>query len=55
MFMCFCRGFQSSSTADLMLKRSQRQKKLHTDALKKKKLSGVSLRYESLFLLCELS
>ena len=39
--MYFFRGFQSSATADLMLKRTQRQKKLHSDALKRKKLAGV--------------
>ena len=34
------RGLQSSSTAELMMKRAQRQKKLHTKAVRRKKLEG---------------
>ena len=34
------RGFKSSTTAELMLKRAQRQRRLETNAAKRKKLAG---------------
>lgn len=36
----FFRGFQSSTTAQLMLKRTRRQNKLATQAARRKKLAG---------------
>jgi len=41
MFSPSNRGFKSSATADLMLKRAQRQKRLRTNATKRKKLAGM--------------
>ena len=46
----FCRGFQSSATAELMLKRMHRQKRMQSNASRRQKLNGtvVSVLYKLL-------
>ena len=41
--MCACRGFQSSTTAELMMKRMNRQKKLQSNVIKRQKMNGNHL------------
>ena len=39
-YHCAYRGFQSSTTADLMMKRMHRQKKLQSNVIKRQKMNG---------------